>query len=393
MVKKIYLIVVLVCSIVLSGCTGPKSSKNPESLMEKSSDVQTETQSDKESIPLELKDYLAKSAQDQYENNYMTLGPVEGFAYVSNSGGIDIYYEGFWCGWLNILDFGDKNWKDNINFFVESNFSGTTGHYDLIKQNSTEYGNRYIYEGKRFPYAYSDTEWLVNGGIFTNIEEAYQESCDSYIVIYGTEGSRYGHCLYLEKYLINNTVYENLLEKISFTKEAFSEEIYKNKKIGEKNNYKADGEFIKLLTTENVKNINYQIIAGDLKYDVPKGTVAIRSDENEWILYCYSNAYGGGQQVGTIVISQNPHIEQSEEELFKQLIDSDYNNASLEKVKGGWRYSYNYQENLFNGTQKEELKKRSIGASLADTVCIKQHIVFLSDNKEFILQVRIALFD
>lgn len=374
--------------------------KEPVKTSTEQTELSTELEGDVK-VPEELNDYLVKFAQAQYEDEFLSLAPVDGISYVVVGTGIAIYHSGIYCGYLTVWDFAEgvqdtfdyeeELWDEKFDLYVTANYANHEGRLQREASDSIPYGNRYVYHGFQSPFPYGDTEWLVTNGIFSAEDEANQEEFCYHCVMFGKEGEQYGFCLFLEDYLMDDTITAQLLDAIQFTEKSFTKKAYENRNLDERinsyelNTYYSDNgsEFF---AEENAGKITYHITADGLDYRVPKGTVAMKEGSDAWTLYRYSRS--GEMETGKITVHHLEDAAQSEEELLKNYLTSAYEPQCLKETEGGWIYTGTETEDLFSEEQKEVLNSRPDGAALADDTCTWKHVIVFTSDRKTVIEVR-----
>ena len=259
-------------------------------------------------------DYLAMYAVDSYENEYFKLNEVEGIAYVHNkevlgsgeiSYSISIYNQGYYCGSFGVRTFPKEGIQSEAQMFRFQAELSSQGITELISYENINGVEQYIFEISDMPFAYGDTEWMVNEGIFEDIDEACSEANKKEIVLWTKAGL--GQCYYisLNMALVSEEKLEKLERAVFFKENAFESSFISNALVGEKG-----APFFKnisqdIISYENASKLTYTIEINDLKYEVPEHTVALYVDAHKWDLYCYTIDGYEEEVVGTIFAGPN----------------------------------------------------------------------------------------
>ncbi len=68
-------------------------------------------------------------------------------------------------------------------------------------------------------------------------------------------------------------------------------------------------EYRDVITYENASRLAYEIVLGETTYRVPDHTIALRVDEYNWEVYCYTMDGTGSRLIGNISISDDDSSE------------------------------------------------------------------------------------
>ncbi len=322
--KKSLLIVLGMCVMLgMSACgNNVDSDQTSESLpvTESTENVKETTEKEETVKPVEevkietLDDYLKVYGQDSVEGRYITVGEVPGLTFVpreSSMGtvGIVIYNNGEKCGGIGTEKFDSADWMEEAETKLTIRYSSHTGGAEVEEEVETEYGKRYlVVDNSNLPFAYADTEWLVNKGVFQSEKEATGEYNSRYLVVYGAAGSEYAYSIAVDKHFMNDTLFEDLLKQISFKEGAFTKEAQESfaKEIQEvfaeftpaESIYKEDDLFTRLFEENNAGNMQVRFKVEDFTYRIPENMLAIQTGKGVWNLFKYSMT-NGAKEIGT----------------------------------------------------------------------------------------------
>ncbi len=263
----------------------------------------------------DLSDYLAQYATDSFEGDYVNLDAVEGLSYVYNehvsdsgevsSSFVTIYNQGIRCGRFDIIELPEGGLQTDSQFMQFHAWRSSHGSVELQSQETTDGVVRYIFLVSDLPYAYGDTEWLVAAGLFADTEEACKESCEDVDVLWSKEGADKGYYFSVNKALISEKALAQLTEAVSFKEGAF-EPSNMDKALSAAGGVPSfKEEYRELITPENASRLAYEIVFGEETYHVPEHTFALRVDEKNWEIYCYTMDGTGGRLIGSIALSDD----------------------------------------------------------------------------------------
>ena len=264
---------------------------------------------------LNLSDYLAQYATDTFEGDYVKLDAVEGLSYVYNENVLDsgevsgsfvtIYNQGIHCGRFEIIELPEGGLQTERQFMQ---FHARRSSHGSVKPQSQETIDgvvRYTFLVSELPYTYGDTEWLIEAGLFTDENEACKESCEYVDVLWSKEGADQGYCFSVNKALLSEKAIAQLTEAVSFKEGAF-EPSNMEKALSEMVGVPYfKEEYRELITPENASRLAYEIVVGEETYRVPEHTFALRVDEKNWEIYCYTSDGTGGKLIGSIALSDD----------------------------------------------------------------------------------------
>ncbi len=333
---------------------------------------------------LSITDYLALYAVDSFETDYIKLNVVEDLSYVYHRipsvqhdgeyvDSISIYSQDYRCGWFSIQDFmsitipGVTDWNSELGLELIMESMGARGTGELQKCEKKGDIEQYYFVVNKPVYTYGDTEWLVESGLFEDAEEVCKEAAEEVIVLFGKTDSIKGYCLSLNKALIAEKTIDKLIDAIIFKEGAFD-----NAKLEYALTSTNNAPYIEEIEEEiysykNLFRITYNIVLGNLEYRVPEHTIAIRNDEHNYDLYCYTQDGTGGKLIGTIYAGPN--------------------------TEGSVNISYYYEELLFNKAQRSQIKARENTDALENMLQKYQQEIWITDDKEEKIEVRKVIFD
>ena len=263
----------------------------------------------------DLADYLEKYATDTFEGDYVKLNAVEGLSYVYNENVADsgevsrsfvtIYNQGIHCGRFEIIELPEGGLQTDRQFMQFHAWRSSHGNVKPQSQEKTDGVVRYTFLVSDLPYTYGDTEWLIAAGLFADTEEACKESCEDVDVLWSKEGANKGYCFTVNKALISEKTLAQLTEAVSFKEGAFEPSNMEKALSATGGVPYFKEEYRVLITPENASRLAYEIKAGEETYHVPEHTFALRVDENNWEIYCYTMGVTGGRLIGSIALSDD----------------------------------------------------------------------------------------
>lgn len=289
-----------------------------EDMMELARSVQfvqqfpTNTDEDSAEEAYSVTDHLAAHGVDSYENEFVKLDAVEGLSYVGEANGIGIYNQDYYCGRLRIQYFMDikfaDTWQDDrqLELILDSMGLGKSGYVELLEHKTVDGVERYVYEGGVRPFDYADGEWLVGAGIFPSEEAAGEEARVEAVVLFGEADLGVGFCLSLNKTIVTEEKFRELVDAISFKEDAFTMINVAEIAFAGATTPSMDGTFV--MQREFAKRLTYDIEVGELTYQVPEHTVALQTGANSWELYVYDSG-NGDRWVGTVYAGTVSEVE------------------------------------------------------------------------------------
>ncbi len=308
-----------------------------------------------------LKDYLEFYGRDNVEGQYITIGKVEGLTFVprenTNGCSIAIYNNGEQCGWISAYKFDSADWMDEAETKLTVYYSSHTGGAEIKEETETEYGKRYlVVDESNQPYTYGDTEWLINSGVFKDMKEAQAGHDSRYFVVYGAQDSEYVYVISIDKHFMNDTLFEGLLNQVSFKEGAFTKEAQESfvKEIQEvfsefspkESIYREDDLFTRLFKSSNSDSMQVRFKVNDLTYRIPDNMMAIQTGKGVWNLFKYSMS-DGGKEIGTVeYLTVDVKAENLQDLLQEFTEDAVFTDA--EEIKGGQLFTFtqNGEENV-----------------------------------------------
>ena len=257
-------------------------------------------------------DHLAAHGVDCYENEFVKLDAVEGLSYVGEVNGIGIYNQDYYCGQLRIHYFMDikfaDTWQDDrqLELILDSMGLGKSGYVELLEHKTVDGVERYVYEGGVRPFDYADGEWLVGAGIFPSEEAAGEEARIEAVVLFGEADLGVGFCLFLNKTIVTEEKFWELVDAISFKEDAFTMINVAEIAFSGATTPSMAGTYV--MQREFAKRLTYDIAVGELTYQVPEHTVALHTGANSWELYAYDSG-SGDRWVGTVYAGTVSEVE------------------------------------------------------------------------------------
>lgn len=268
----------------------------------------------------DLAEYLAETAQEDYENEYVKIEQIPDFCYVEHGASVEIYKNGSRCGWFGVFDFQDENWTAQAEYQADINFSGTNAKIKLVESWEDSAVNCYLFKEERQIFSYADTEWLVADGHFDSLEQCQAQTGCAYRFLWGKPGTQYAYILFTEAYTMSESERNALKDAITFKEESFSKKAYDYAKDRQVTYEYREADFLDNITPQNAKNLTYRINVNDMEYCLPEGMLAWQVDEMTWKIYRYQAGTPRLKETGCVSIDELEKVE-SEEELQQLLMD------------------------------------------------------------------------
>lgn len=308
---KRFLIIFILVAVSLSACSY-KSAKEVDSDIDETQftkSVGNNAYAEDSIKNRELSDYLGKYATNTFEGDYVKIDAIEGLSYVYNENtgssgevpsSVAIYNQGIRCGSFDMIELPEGGLQNQRQFMEFHAWRSSHGSVELQAQEIIDGVVRYTFLISDMPFAYGDTEWLIEAGLFADTEEACKETYENVDVIWSKEGAEWGYCFTVNKALISERALTQLMEAVSFKDGAFEDTNMDKPLWAEGGVPSFQEERREIFTIENASRLAYEIELGGGTYRVPEHTIALRVDEDTWEVYCYKDTL-----IGSITLSDD----------------------------------------------------------------------------------------
>ncbi len=159
-----------------TACSGEQTYEQTEEQTETYTEAYTETYTENYADTASV---LAAYGIRAYQGEGASLGPAEGILYLPRENGTaEIYYQGIYAGyavWLDLPAQGDA--PEDFGLAFEWN-EGNHAICNLLEQEEQAGFYRMLYAERLDAYSYGETEWLLEAGLFSSIEEALAEGTE-----------------------------------------------------------------------------------------------------------------------------------------------------------------------------------------------------------------------
>ena len=253
-----------------------------------------------------------------FENDYLRLEKVDGLSYVFHeddlgdgevSYSISIYNQGYRCGWFGVRNAPMEGLQNDVQWQIFCAELSSQGAVELTAYEMADDIAQYTFAVSELPFSYGDTEWLVDAGVFEDIEEACRESCETKVVLWSKEGIDQGYYFWLNTLFISEEQTAKLAESVTFKEGAFTQDKVSEWLAAEGGVPSSGSSGENIFVPENASKLTYRIEADGQTYRVPEHTVALQVSDDSWELYGYTNDGTGAVKIGSIHLNDKGEIE------------------------------------------------------------------------------------